>query len=128
MNDKRKKIVEEIFNKLDINHSNAIEKEELKSKFNAKNHPDVLNGKKTEDEILLEFIETFENTYNYLCGTENDGKVTLEEFMEYYENISLSIDNDDYFEMLINNTWGFNNENENNYINNNKKGWSNKNK
>ena len=125
MNDNRKKIVEEIFNKLDINHSNAIEKEEIKSKFNAKNHPDVLNGKKTEDEILLEFIETFESTYNYLCGTENDGKVTLEEFMEYYENVSLSIDNDDYFEMLINNTWGFNNENENNYINNNKKGWSN---
>ena len=45
--------------------------------------------------------------------------------MEYYENVSLSIDNDDYFEMLINNTWGFNNENDNNYINNNKKGWSN---
>ena len=127
MNENRKKIVEEIFNKLDINHLNAIEKEELISKFNAKNHPDVLNGKKTEDEILLEFIETFENTYNYLCGTENDGKVTLEEFMEYYENVSLSIDNDDYFEMLINNTWGFNNENENNFINNNNKGWSNKN-
>jgi len=127
MNENRKKIVEEIFNKLDINHLNAIEKEELISKFNAKNHPDVLNGKKTEDEILLEFIETFENTYNYLCGTENDGKVTLEEFMEYYENVSLSIDNDDYFEMLINNTWGFNNENENNYVNNNNKGWSNKN-
>ena len=125
MNENRKKIVEEIFNKLDINHLNAIEKEELISKFNAKNHPDVLNGKKTEDEILLEFIETFENTYNYLCGTENDGKVTLEEFMEYYENVSLSIDNDDYFEMLINNTWGFNNEN--NYVNNNNKGWSNKN-
>ena len=125
MNENRKKIVEEIFNKLDINHLNAIEKEELISKFNAKNHPEVLNGKKTEDEILLEFIETFENTYNYLCGTENDGKVTLEEFMEYYENVSLSIDNDDYFEMLINNTWGFNNEN--NYVNNNNKGWSNKN-
>ena len=45
--------------------------------------------------------------------------------MEYYENVSLSIDNDNYFEMLINNIWGFNNENENNYINNNKKGWSN---
>ena len=127
MNENRKKIVEEIFNKLDINHLNAIEKEELISKFNAKNHPEVLNGKKTEDEILLEFIETFENTYNYLCGTENDGKVTLEEFMEYYENVSLSIDNDDYFEMLINNTWGFSNENENNCINNNNKGWSNKN-
>ena len=122
MNDNRKKIVEEIFNKLDINNSGAIELEDIKNKFNANLHPDVLNGKKTEDEVLLEFIQTFESTYNYLCGSENDGKVTLEEFMEYYENISLSIDDDNYFEMLINNTWGFGNDN--NY---NKKGWSNQN-
>ena len=126
MNDKRKKLVEDIFNYLDTNNSKSIEIEEIKSKFNAKNHPDVLNKKKTEDEILLEFIETFENTYNYLSGTENDGKVTLEEFMEYYENISLSIDDDNYFELLLNNTWGINN-NENNNINNNLKNWSNKN-
>ena len=126
MNDKRKKIVEDIFNYLDTNNSKAIEIEEIKSKFNAKNHPDVLNKKKTEDEILLEFIETFENTYNYLSGTENDGKVTLEEFMEYYENISLSIDDDNYFELLLNNTWRINN-NENNNINNNLKDLNNKN-
>ena len=126
MNDKRKKLVEDIFNYLDTNNSKSIEIEEIKSKFNAKNHPDVLNKKKTEDEILLEFIETFENTYNYLSGTENDGKVTLEEFMEYYENISLSIDDDNYFELLLNNTWRINN-NENNNINNNLKNWSNKN-
>jgi len=126
MNNKRKKIVEDIFNYLDINKSKEIEIEEIKSKFNAKNHPDVLNKKKTEDEILLEFIETFENTYNYLSGTENNGKVTLEEFMEYYENISLSIDDDNYFELLLNNTWGINN-NESNNINNNFKDWNNKN-
>ena len=94
MNEFRKKIVEQIFNILDVNQSGFIDLEDIKSKYNARYHPDVKNGKRTEDEVLLEFLETFENTYNYLCGTENDGKVTIEEFMEYYENVSMSIDDD----------------------------------
>jgi hypothetical protein len=34
--------------------------------------------------------------------------VTLEEFEEYYNNISASIDNDQYFELMINNAWKMN--------------------
>ena len=31
--------------------------------------------------------------------------VTLDEFMEYYTNISSSIDNDSYFDLMMSNTW-----------------------
>jgi hypothetical protein len=31
--------------------------------------------------------------------------VTLQEFIEYYNNISVSIDNDDYFELMIKSAW-----------------------
>lgn len=31
--------------------------------------------------------------------------MTLEEFTEYYNNISSSIDNDDYFALMMNNSW-----------------------
>ena len=34
-----------------------------------------------------------------------DGQVSLEEFIEYYKNISVSIDNDDYFTLMMNNSW-----------------------
>lgn len=37
-----------------------------------------------------------------------DHIVTLEEFEEYYNNISSSIDNDQYFELMINNAWKLN--------------------
>ena len=34
-----------------------------------------------------------------------DGKVTQQEFENYYSNVSSSIDNDDYFELMIRNAW-----------------------
>ena len=34
-----------------------------------------------------------------------DGKVTFDEFVNYYHNISSSIDDDDYFELMMRNAW-----------------------
>ena len=34
-----------------------------------------------------------------------DGKVTKQEFENYYANIGASIENDDYFELMIRNAW-----------------------
>ena len=119
MNDFRRNLVNQVFNKLDINGNGEISFDEIQAKYNAKNHPEVLSGKKTEEEVLKEFMDTFQDTYNYLCGTETDNIITLEEFMEYYENVSMTIDNDEYFEIMLNNGWNLNKKQYN-------KGWSNK--
>ena len=121
MNDFRKNLVNQAFNKLDINGNGEISFDEIQTKYNAKNHPEVLSGKKTEEQVLKEFMDTFQDTYNYLCGTETDNIITLEEFMEYYENVSMTIDNDEYFEIMLANGWNLN-QNQNQY----NKGWSNK--
>ena len=36
---------------------------------------------------------------------DGDHTVTEDEFVEYYEWVSASIDNDDYFELMIRNAW-----------------------
>lgn len=54
---------------------------------------------------MIEFLETFEAHHNLQSGTDADGMVTLEEFVEYYKNISSSIDDDDYFALMMNNSW-----------------------
>ena len=123
MNDFRRQLVEQAFNILDRTKSGVIEMDDIKGVYNARNHPDVKSGKRNEDEVLLEFLETFEENHNYLNGTESDGKVTLEEFIEYYEDVSMSIDDDAYFELMMNNAWRMN---ENTTYNNEKKGWANK--
>jgi hypothetical protein len=80
----------------------------VKGVYNASQHPDVKSGKKQEDEVLMEFLETFETHHNTMTQTGADGVVTKEEFLEYYNNVSGSIDNDQYFELMMNNAWKLN--------------------
>ena len=34
-----------------------------------------------------------------------DGIITMQEWLEYYNNVSMSIDTDDYFQVMMNSTW-----------------------
>jgi hypothetical protein len=43
--------------------------------------------------------------HNIQTGDRPDGRITLDEFIEYYTNISASIDNDEYFALMMNNSW-----------------------
>ena len=81
--------------------------DDLKGVFNAAQHPDVRSGKKTEDDVLNEFLDTFEMHH----GGSRDRSITLQEFVEYYNNISPLIDNDEYFELMITNAWNLKNKN-----------------
>jgi len=57
-------------------------------------HPDVISRKKKEDQILQEFLETFETAHSLRNNNTPNYVVTKEEFEEYYNNISASIDDD----------------------------------
>lgn len=105
LNEKRKHWVDRAFKILDADGSGEITVQDIEKKYNAKLHPDVKAGKSTEEEILTEFIETFETHHNILFGAEPDGIVTMEEFEEYYANVSASIDTDEYFEVMMKNAW-----------------------
>ena len=61
-------------------------------------HPEVKSGKISKAEALREFLTQFDTI-------DKDGIVTREEFIEYYKNVSASIDTDDYFELMMRNAW-----------------------
>ncbi len=73
--------------------------------YNAKKHPDVIQGKKTEQQVLMDFIETFEIHHGIRNSDPRDNRITLDEFLEYYDNVSISIEKDEYFALMINNSW-----------------------
>jgi hypothetical protein len=48
---------------MDSDKSGKVDINDIRQSYNAKKHPDVLSGKKKEEEILCEFLETFEQSY-----------------------------------------------------------------
>ncbi len=105
MNEFRRAIVDKAFDRLDIDKSGELEASDIKGLYNPSRHPAVLEGRKTEDQVLQEFLETFEMHHNMRSGQAKDYKVNREEFREYYTNISANIDSDEYFETMMNNAW-----------------------
>ena len=116
MNPTRKELVKKAFNKMDSmgNSNGVLEVDDIRQSYNAANHPDVKSRKKTEDEVLQEFLETFEAHRQMSKGDtkskKGDGVVTLNEFMDYYSNISASVDDDEYFKHMITNAWNLDNK------------------
>ena len=105
------------FDKLDKNRNGVVEIDDIKGVYNAKNHPDVKLGKKTEDEVLSEFLDTFELHYSLSHPDQRDRQITYDEFTEYYNNVSMSVEDDRYFELMMTNAWNLNNVSYN-------KGWA----
>jgi hypothetical protein len=50
----------------------------------------------------MQLVEEILSAFDVIVG---DGKVTFEEFCEYYKDISSKIENDDFFELMIRNSW-----------------------
>ena len=101
----RKNLVEKAFRTLDINQDGTIALDEFGKKYNATSHPDVRTGKRTEEEVLAEFMDTFQQHHNKANKSTRDNKISLDEFIEYYNHISCNIENDSYFDLMISNTW-----------------------
>ena len=60
----------------------------------------ALEPPKTKEEALQEFLNSFEGTEG-----NRDSKVTLDEWVRHYEEVSSSIDSDDYFGTMMSASW-----------------------
>ena len=112
LNNFRKNVLKQVFDKLDSNEKGYITVGQLRREYNPKEHPLVRQGKRTEDEILAEFLDVLEYHYNLLIEKNdenvdvNDIKVDFDDFCDFYKNISVCIDDDKYFEVMVLSEWG----------------------
>lgn len=65
----RTAIVLEAYDKLDQSGDGLVTLEDAKEHYDASNHPKVLDGEMSEDEVLTKFLGRFEGS------TKHDGKV-----------------------------------------------------
>ena len=66
LNSFRLALVKKAFSKLDRDGSGIVDINDIRNLYNASRHPDVMSGKKTEDAVLSEFLETFETHHNIM--------------------------------------------------------------
>jgi Ca2+-binding EF-hand superfamily protein len=98
LNDRRRTMVGMAYDVLDKDGSGLVTLEDIKMAYDATSDPRVAAGEVSEDAVLREFMSQWDTL-------KADGIVTREEFEEYYGDISASIDDDDYFELMIRNAW-----------------------
>lgn len=106
MNERRKKMVELAYRVLDSDGSGVVDLNDVKMTYDVSSHPDVVAGRITPEDALLDFLDTFRIAGKR--GKNNrpaTGGITLDDFCDYYANISASVDSDDYFELMIRNAW-----------------------
>lgn len=99
MSSHRRGLIIQAFKKLDKLCDGSVTVEDLRGVYNISKHPKFISGEWNEDQCLKEFLTSFD-TPNCL-----DGRVTEEEFINYYSGVSASIDNDAYFDLMMRNAW-----------------------
>jgi len=84
--------------KFDNDH--VITVEDLMAFYKCDKHPKYLNGEMSKKDVLMQFLNNFE------ADSSRDGVVTRDEFVDYYSGVSASIDDDNYFSLMMTNSWG----------------------
>ena len=99
----RKKVVMQAFHALDNrgNGDGVLRIANVRGLYDVSMHPDVLSGRLDAGSALRQFLDAFEGSQG-----NHDGIITADEWIKYYEEVSASIDGDDYFCQLVANTWG----------------------
>lgn len=105
MSEKRTALVVEAFKHIDTNKSGTLDLHELKLKFNAQRHPDVLSRVKNPDEAQFEFCNMFTTMHSANNYFKDGRTVDLDQFVEYHTFISSQIERDCEFRNFMIGVW-----------------------
>lgn len=100
LSERRVNMVKKAFMMLDKDASGKITVSDVIHIYDVSMNPEFLEGKKTKEEILMEFLNNFDGARG-----NNDGIVTWEEFYDYYSDLSMSTPSDEYFVKMMESTW-----------------------
>merc|ERR1711871_1524574 len=99
LSEHRKSLVNKVFDQLDKDRTDQLDAAFVADSYNAEKHPDVLERKKSAHDVFQDFLYTFD------VGGEVEGKVTRNEFENYYTMLGSTINDDRTFEQVLINVW-----------------------
>ena len=96
LNERRLGMVHQAYRVLDKDGSGQVTLKDIEMAYDVSFHPDFQSGRKSAQDVLKDFMTVWETH-------KKDAIVTIEEFEDYYKDLSATIDSDDYFELMIRN-------------------------
>lgn len=100
MTPRRLAMVNKAFAMMDRDGTGVVEIADIASIYDVSMNPEFLEGRKTRDEILGDFLNNFDGAKG-----NNDGKVSKQEWDDYYTDLSMSTPSDEYFVRMMESTW-----------------------
>ena len=100
LTERRIKMVEKAFSQLDKDGSGKITVSDIAQVYDVSRNPDYIQGKKSGQQILEEFLSGFEGVKG-----DRNGIITKDEFFDYYTDLSMSITDDAYFVAMMESVW-----------------------
>ena len=111
----RKELVEQVYKSINEENKEGLNIEEVFGFYNPKGSYEFLYLKDKEENAKKIFENTFNENHIYLNGEKGKDKlVDLDEFIDYYESVSLMIHDDDTFREVILKSWNLYDEKQEN--------------
>ena len=98
---RKKDMVDRAFALLDKDGSGVINGGDIAHLYDVSHHKEFKEGKKTKEEVIDEFLNSFDGMKG-----NNDGRITKQEFIDYYTDLAVSCPTEDYFCVMMEQTWG----------------------
>jgi len=105
LTERRECMVKKAFSMLDKSGTGSVSVSDIASIYDVSMNPEFLEGRKSRDDILTDFLSNFEGKSNIQGATAGDGVVTWQEFCDYYTDLSMSTPSDEYFVRMMESTW-----------------------
>lgn len=105
MNEYRVEAVESAFDSLNPEQLDEIPVDYVKQRYAAERHPDAVTGKRYKEEVKREFIDSFDEFCRFLKEHGSRGKLTKDDFLEYFSHLNLCVEDDDEFAGIVVNSW-----------------------
>lgn len=86
---------------MDKDGSGQITVSDVKHLYDPSQHKDFIEGTKTKEEVIEEFLDSFDGAKG-----NNDGVISRQEWDDYYTDLSMSVPSDEYFVQMMESVWG----------------------
>ena len=100
LTERRLNMVKKAFDLMDRNGSGKVTVADISNIYDVSRNKDFIEGKKSRDEILDDFLSAFEGVKG-----NKDGTITWDEWKDYYTDLSMSIVDDIYFIRMMESVW-----------------------